>query len=375
MTGAGNKLVLVRPGHGAGLQDRLFATDSVMGDFGHFNTPFSYWRQRCAAEGIALHTWDMAPLHRADVFWILDLPPTRAELQRLRREHPRTPIVLQVHESPVDRLHYFDARNHAECDRVLTYDPSRRADGKYVPYHLPASDFGSGRPSKSFAARRPIAMLQTNRYAGWMAPRGPGRAGLPVVGPLLGGWHLHPSRLLATERAENYSRRRRLARAAERACPEDFDLFGANWAGEPASWLHRFRRPKPFACLRARRVGAKYELLSGYRFVIAFENYTGNLGYISEKLFDGLYGDCVPIYLGDTDIEHYVPADAFVDGRKFRSPEELLDYCRQCPEAEWEAMYRAGQAFRRSPAIKPFQEEAFAETALGVLRSVLPPRT
>jgi hypothetical protein len=56
-------------------------------------------------------------------------------------------------------------------------------------------------------------------------------------------------------------------------------------------------------------------------------------GYITEKIFDCLYAGTIPLYLGAPDILKYVPADVFVDCRKYSSWTDMWnDVVKLTPE-------------------------------------------
>jgi len=149
--------------------------------------------------------------------------------------------------------------------------------------------------------------------------------------------------------------------------PGFLDVFGAGWNGEQISWCPLYPN-RPYRCWRRKVEISKHELSAEYRFVMAYENLRGRRGYISEKIFDALQAGSVPVYLGEERIAEFVPQEAFVDARDFRTHRELLAYLQLCPESEWREMRQAGQDFLRSTEFRPFTDEAFAERMTEVLR-------
>jgi len=152
--------------------------------------------------------------------------------------------------------------------------------------------------------------------------------------------------------------------------PDFLDAFGAGWNGEQVSWCPLYPN-RPYRCWRGNAEFSKDELSTEYRFVMAYENFRGWRGYISEKIFDALQAGSVPVYLGEERIAEFVPREAFVDPRNFRTHRELLEYLQSCPEAEWREMRQAGQEFLGSPAFRSFTDEAFAERMTEVLKRFL----
>lgn len=99
----------------------------------------------------------------------------------------------------------------------------------------------------------------------------------------------------------------------------------------PDGAVHSFGR-----CFRTRefparlrgmpKYDAKHELLRGYRFVLAFEN-SDELGYITEKPWDGLIAGAVPVVLGGGDFSLRFPLPgAAVQAREFGTPERLAEH-------------------------------------------------
>ena len=71
-------------------------------------------------------------------------------------------------------------------------------------------------------------------------------------------------------------------------------------------------------------------------------------GYITEKLFDCLYAGTIPLYLGAPDISQYIPANVYIDCRRFSSWDEMWHYVRDLPPSEADAFRTAGRAFLQS---------------------------
>ena len=70
----------------------------------------------------------------------------------------------------------------------------------------------------------------------------------------------------------------------------------------------------------------KLEIISKYRFTIAFENAI-SVDYVTEKFFDPLEAGSVPVYLGAPNVEEFAPGDnCFINVRDFSSPRELAAY-------------------------------------------------
>ena len=314
------------------------------------------------ALGIQIDTWDQAPLETADLLWLLDLPTTRKEFEQIRyRLRPGTPVILQVFESPVIAPFGLIAGNRKQVSAVATYEFSNAAgdNSKHFHYHLPIPIRW---PVKNppFSQRKGLLMHYSNRVSGFWAIRQAGLAGLPFFGRMLAGWECPPSLLWELSRGDLYGERRAIAREAERSMPDFLDVFGPGWNGEQISWCPLYPN-RPYRCWRDQVEISKEELSAEYRFVMAYENFRGWRGYISEKIFDAWQAGSVPVYLGEERIAEFVPREAFVDARNFRTRRELLAYLQSCLEPEWREMREAGQEFLRSAGFRSFTDEAYAE--------------
>jgi hypothetical protein len=359
------KLILARPCYPDFLGDRMFVASDPSS--ASHSDPYIRLRQRVVDRGWEIHTWDVGPLDSADILLFQDLPATRAQVEEARRSAPRAKFVLQIVESPLSRPHYFLKANHDLFDAILTYCPSLCDEIRYFRYYLPVGNVPAAPADPLFSQRRPLVMINSNRWLGIWPQRQAGWTGLPFVGPWFSGWNIPLGSLLSQNRGELYSRRRHIARLAESFDPELLDVFGAGWQGEAMSWAHRIIPHRRFAVGRGSFSGDKLDLLPRYRFAVAFENVRGRMGYISEKIFDPLFAGTVPIYLGDEDITDQVPADCFVDARRFKDDRELLEFARNCPESQWRQLRDAGRKYLESPAFQRFGPDAFADTVMKVL--------
>ena len=64
---------------------------------------------------------------------------------------------------------------------------------------------------------------------------------------------------------------------------------------------------------------------ANYKFFFSFENSVCR-DYITEKLYETLRHDIVPVVLGGGDYEYYIPKSGFVNARDYKSPIELANY-------------------------------------------------
>lgn len=75
----------------------------------------------------------------------------------------------------------------------------------------------------------------------------------------------------------------------------------------------------------SRHSSCRQYIASTYKFYLAFEN-SLCYGYITEKLFDTLKYDIIPVVFGYGNYSYYVPKSAYINAMDFRSPKHLADY-------------------------------------------------
>lgn len=72
-----------------------------------------------------------------------------------------------------------------------------------------------------------------------------------------------------------------------------------------------------------------YEHLgSRYKFYLSFEN-TICTDYVTEKFFNILQTDMIPVVMGAADYKSIAPPHSYIDALQFKGPQELADYLKQ----------------------------------------------
>jgi hypothetical protein len=102
------------------------------------------------------------------------------------------------------------------------------------------------------------------------------------------------------------------------------------------------------------------EYLGNYRYYFAFENHASSSGLISERIWDALWGDSVPVYLGNSELDRYISRECYIDATKFSSPKEMLDWLCQLPREVWSNYREAGREFIHGDEVDKFLPDAFA---------------
>lgn len=80
-------------------------------------------------------------------------------------------------------------------------------------------------------------------------------------------------------------------------------------------------------------VTSKLDFQKSYKFSIAFENSSTN-GYTTEKIIDAFAAGGIPIYWGDPLIDKIFNPKAFINAKKFKSDQELIDYIKKIDNDE-----------------------------------------
>lgn len=160
----------------------------------------------------------------------------------------------------------------------------------------------------------------------------------------------------------------------------EVDLYGPFWNEAPLrvghTWMpytarrlqralwQRWQHVRPNPIYQAAREASrgiaksKSETLGRYKFALCFENQIVR-GWMTEKIFDCLFAGAVPVYWGAPDITDFVPAEAFIDMRRFADFSELRRFLHAIGPAEVERYREAGRAFVESDRFAPFRMTTF----------------
>jgi alpha(1,3/1,4) fucosyltransferase len=366
------KTILIQfPGHGGG---RLFdpsARDAV-------TEPFIHLRARLAGEGYRLETADDRPVEGTAfvLFWDFhessraSAPLRRAARALGRLLHGGTDSAAAAGDPPLggpiagapragrsDRVLYeecaragllertilvtgeppvvlpanWDPRVHALFGTILTWN-DRLVDGRrFQKFLWPIAAAAAPVEPVPFERKKLLVNISGNKVSS------------------------HPREL--------YSARRAAVRHFERHRPAEFDLFGFGWDRRGAAASGEPPYPSYRGTIRNKR-----DAYPGYRFGLCYENMRDEPGWITEKIFDCMRADCVPVYWGAPNVTDFVDAGTFVDRRRFRSDADLERHLSEITPEEY-ARYRAAiRAYLGGERFARFLSPAFAETILGVLR-------
>jgi hypothetical protein len=185
--------------------------------------------------------------------------------------------------------------------------------------------------------------------------------------------------LLVQDERSLYPERVKAIRWFEAHAKNDFDLYGFDWHIPPVRdgvlgklesrfWrsLAQVVKLRPFPSYRG-GIPNKSDVLARTRFAICYENVRDVSGYITEKIFDCFFSGCVPVYWGADNIATHIPANCFVDRRKFRDIGEVYAFLKAMTEREFMEYQKCIAEFLQSDAAYPFGSEFFAETIVSTI--------
>jgi hypothetical protein len=168
----------------------------------------------------------------------------------------------------------------------------------------------------------------------------------------------------------------------------EIDLYGRNWdrtpmrvgktwtpatirrMGEWMSTVQQRLHPDPLyvAAARAWRGAArsKSTTLAQFRFALCFENSVLK-GWMTEKLFDCFFAGTVPVYWGAPDVLDWVPADCFIDMRKFKDFAGLRAFLHSLTPADEQCYREAARKYLVSDQFNPFRLQTFVDQIAGIV--------
>jgi hypothetical protein len=229
----------------------------------------------------------------------------------------------------------------------MTYDDRLVDNRRYFSMRPRAYYRERIRTGLDFGDRQVGCLVGTNRHFHY-------RSGLMAMKK---GWHfswqdwldyvLCPGQLI-TYRAD-------VGRRCSQYPPGTFDIYGEGWDTATQN------------VYRGVPTESTLSYVGKYRYYMAFENQTGEHSLVSERVWDALWGDSVPMYHGNKRLDRYIPRECFVDASAFDSPKDMLDWLAGSSEGEWTKYREAGREFIRSTRIEPFLPDACAEEFLGPL--------
>ena len=158
---------------------------------------------------------------------------------------------------------------------------------------------------------------------------------------------------------ELYTSRKESIRYFEESFPNDFDLYGVGWNNDCKRDFYADKNGNGYFRSYRGLIDNKWEILPNYKFSLCYENIRDEEGFITEKIFDSMRSNCVPIYWGAPNIGDYVDPKAFIDRREFKSNKDLATYLININENDYNKYLEAINRYLISDKFFEFSPEAF----------------
>ncbi|CAG8452538.1 7074_t:CDS:1 [Paraglomus brasilianum] len=100
----------------------------------------------------------------------------------------------------------------------------------------------------------------------------------------------------------------------------------------------------------------KRDTLSPYKFILALEN-SNCMGYVTEKVYDPILIDAIPIYMGAPDIDAYVPPHSIIKVTDFKTVKEVADYIEKV--ANNKTLYESYFEWKKDKTYNSFCEKCW----------------
>jgi hypothetical protein len=345
------------------LEDRLFAVDYARLNGDQLLAPYVALREHFTAQGVDVHTADRLP---ASPTGNRNIYISMGRIPDWKRFEQRADTVLSAFfamECPIvePQLYRSLPRVQQHVRRIFSWSDSRSLE-RFVGQPLTLTSF---RWPQSFSDVHPGIWDRTDRKFLVM---------------------INANKLPRLYVEELYTERLRAVAYFERQA--EIDLYGVGWDGPsyrvgrtwvPATarrverWLqHRWQRLHPSPLLQAARrvyrgqASSKAETLGQYTFAICFENMKLR-GWITEKIFDCFFAGTIPVYWGAPDIAEYVPAECFIDMRRFAGYDELRRFLLSLGPREIRHYRERARQYLGSSLFRPSTKEAFVETVARII--------
>ncbi|MBU2529222.1 hypothetical protein KKF70_07565 [bacterium] len=286
-------------------------------------------KENLERRNIVINTIDAGNIKQADfiIFFNLD---NVMWIEKCLEYVPTEKLILILKEPPSLCPQNYDKYLHALFGQIGAWMPSLIDNKRYFYFPIFVNRY-SAPAKKSFQEKKMLTAIFSNK--------------------------------MNNHKLSLYSGRIKAIRYFEENCPDNFDLFGMGWH-QPRTFLQkRGVTPVPHYSSYRGVAESKQDILSRYKFSICYENSVFP-GYVTEKIFDSLQARCIPVYLGASDIEKYVPSDIFIDKRKFATYKELCQFIENMTEQEYEGYIERIENYLSGEQFTNFLSDKFSKTII-----------
>lgn len=324
------------------------------------HTPNVHWLDYLAAVykragemGILFGTSDVLAPKEADVLIYLIWPNSPYDVKVEKQKHPHLKTILLYIETSLGSRYVFNPENHTVFDAVIS-DKTYLVDNKRY-FFLPPRAFYRDRIKIGlpFEERKVGCLISSNRKMGRL------RTGLFAMRK---GWKFSVRDWLdyAFLQGQLISYRANVGKACAKYRKNAFDIYGEGWDLMPETrFIYRGILREP-----------NLNHIGNYRYYFAFENHSSDSSAISEKIWDALWGDAVPVHRGNIGLDKFIPRQCFINASEFKSPKEMLDWLYYSSKDTWTKYHEAGRNFIHSKAVEAFLPEAFADRFIQQIMSI-----
>jgi hypothetical protein len=244
-------------------------------------------------------------------------------------------VALFLWEGPAYEPRNWQTKLHQMFSVIFTWDDSKVDNRKYFKVFYPQPERFATPEPVPFAKKKLLVCISGNKFS--------------------------------TASRELYSERRKSIRYFEAHQPDSFDLYGIFWDRPTTitAYLHAIGQPR-YTSYRG-PVDHKWNVFPRYRFALCYENIRDEVGYVTEKIFDCMRADCVPIYWGAKNVRDFIPPETFVDRTAFANNKELESFIAGVTETEYERYRSAIQDFLHGDRFRLFSEANFTRLVTQVL--------
>jgi len=179
---------------------------------------------------------------------------------------------------------------------------------------------------------------------------------------------------LVNQHNELYTERRKIINWHEQNTIP-FDFYGYNW--------HLYISGNRYLDYITNKVGfrkkyknykgsikSKYDILKNYKFSYCLENFHGQEGYITEKIFDCFKTLTIPIYKGDKSVINHIPQEVFINYDNFESLLDLNNFLLKMRESKFSQYQKNIKEFLYSPDAEKFSANYFVDQIIKNIKFV-----
>lgn len=265
--------------------------------------------------------------------------PSRKMYQEAVEAGLKDKIVLLIWEGPSVCPENFHKETWDKFDHIIIWDDNLvKKDKRFIHYCMPMESHQTLPATIPFNQKKLLVNISYNKFS--------------------------------YDKNELYSARRKSIEYFSKHFPDDFDLYGIRW-DQPVTRIQRLFpfTVKKYPTYRGKAMD-KLGTLSQYKFNLCYENNSGTIGRITEKIFNAIKAGTVPIYWGSENIQDYIDKNVFVDRREFDNDERLAKFIVNMKELEYEKYIQAGARYISSPKYKMFLPDSFCNRMVEILKEI-----